>query len=305
MQKQRQEENFVILLTGSTGSLGCHLVAHLASLPIVKEIVCLIRPVIGRDQGPKIRQDDAFRDKLISLSPEIRQKITTIQATLSLPQLGLGSEVYNSLLPRVTHILHNAWPMDFNRRLSPFESQFQAIQNLLRLALDVSNCGGSTSYMGLRYRVKFVFVSSIAVVGEYPGASEGYFTIPEKIISDVTYTNRIGYAEAKLVCERIVQSARDSFPTNIEAGSVRIRQMSGSEESGFWNTEEHITALLKSSVTNNALPALEGVCPAVLHSHNLLYSADTDLDTLLASSQCCRFFDLRYLGLQNTNITYN
>ena len=302
-QQQGQEKNFVILLTGSTGSLGCHLVAHLANLPIVKEIVCLIRPATGRDQDPHMRQDEALRDKLISLSPEVRQKITTIQATLSLPQLGLGSEAYNSLLPRVTHILHNAWPMDFNRRLSSFQSQFQAVQNLLKLALDASNSDGSAYCMGLRYRVKFVFVSSIAVVGEYPGASEEYSTIPEKNITDVKCTNRIGYAEAKLVCERIVQSARDNFPTNIEAGSVRIGQMSGSEESGFWNTEEHIAALVKSSVVINALPALEGVCVAVIHSSNLIYNADTDLDTLLASRQCCRFRNFRYFSLQNTNLT--
>lgn len=302
-QEQGHEETFVILLTGSTGSLGCHLVAHLANLPIVKEIVCLIRPTTSRDQDPQIRQDEALRDKLISLSPEVRQKVTTIQATLSLPQLGLGSEAYNSLLPRVTHILHNAWPMDFNRRLSSFESQFQAVQNLLGLALDASKCDGSAYCMGLRNRVKFVFISSIAVVGKYPGASKEYSTIPENNIIDVTYTNGIGYAEAKLVCERIVQSAREKFPTNIEAGSVRIGQMSGSEESGFWNTEEHIAALLKSSVAINALPALEGVCAAVIHSPKLIYNADTDLDTLLASSQCCRFRDLRYFSLQSTNLT--
>ena len=302
-QTQRQGENVVILLTGSTGSLGCHLVAHMANLPIVKEIICLIRPATGRDQDPNTRQDEALRDKLLLLSPEVRQKITAIQATISLPKLGLGSEIYNSLLPRVTHILHNAWPMDFNRRLSSFQSQFQAVQNLLRLALDVYNCDGSGHCMGTGQRVKFVFISSIAVVGEYPGASEGFSSIPETNVRDVTYTNRIGYAEAKLVCERIVKSARDSFPMIMEAGSVRIGQMSGSEESGFWNTDEHIAALLKSSVVNNVLPALEGVCPAILHSNDIIYNADTDLDTLLASSQCCRFLNLRYSSLRNANNT--
>lgn len=259
-QKQRPEENFVILLTGSTGSLGCHLVARLANLPVVKEVICLIRPAVGRDQAPNIRQDEALRDKLL-LSPEIRQKVTTIQATLSIPHLGLGLETYKSLLPRVTHLVQNAWPMDFNRRLSSFQSQFQAVQNLLRLALDASDCDGSAHCMSMRYRVKFVFISSIAVVGEYAGASQGGFTIPGTTISDVINTNRIGYAEAKLVCERIVQRAGDDFPTNFEAGSIRMGQISGSAESGFWNTDEHIAALLKSSVAINALPALEGVCP--------------------------------------------
>ena len=54
-QKQRPDENFVILLTGSTGGLGCHLVARLVNLPVVKEVVCLVRPVAGLDQVPNIR----------------------------------------------------------------------------------------------------------------------------------------------------------------------------------------------------------------------------------------------------------
>ena len=302
-QKQGHENNFVILLTGSTGSLGCHIVARLANLPVVKEVICLIRPAAGRDQDPNIRQDEAFRDKSLVLSPENRRKVTTLQATLSLPHLGLGTEIYNSLLSRVTHVLHNAWPMDFNRRLPSFQSQFQAVQNLLRLALDASDCDGSAHCMGSRYRVKFVFISSIAVVGEHPGTSKGVSNIPETSISKVMYTNRIGYAEAKLVCERIVESARDNFPTNLEAGSIRMGQISGSVESGYWNTDEHIAALLKSSVAIHALPALEGVCSAFLHSHNIISNADTDLDTVLASSQCCRFRDLRYSTLQSANHT--
>jgi thioester reductase-like protein len=263
-QNQGKEESCIVLLTGSTGSLGCHLVAYLANLPIVKEVVCLIRPAAGRDQDPSNKQDEALRDRLIFLSPKVRPKITTIQATLSLPQLGLTSETYNSLRQRVTHLLHNAWPMNFNRRLSSFQSQFQAVRNLLRLALDAGDCDRSTHCVTLRNRVRFVFVSSIAVVGEYPDISKDSSPIPEMNISNVMYTNQIGYAEAKLVCERIVERAQDDFPTNLEAGSVRIGQMSGSKESGFWNTDEHIAALLKSSVANSALPALEGVCPPFL-----------------------------------------
>ena len=262
IRKQRKEENHVVLLTGSTGSLGCHLVAHLASLPMVKEIICLIRPATGRDQNPSNRQDEALRGRLLFLPPEIRPKITTIQAVLSLPRLGLTSKIYNSLLQRVTHILHNAWPMNFNWRLSSFQSQFQAVQNLLGLALDARLCDEGTHGMGMRNRVTFVFVSSIAVVGEYSDVCESFSPVPETNISNILYTNRIGYAEAKLVCERIVERARDDFATTLEAASVRIGQMSGSKESGFWNTDEHIAALFKSSVANNALPALEGVCVA-------------------------------------------
>ena len=80
-------------------------------------------------------------------------------------------------------------------------------------------------------------------------------------------------------------------------------QIAGSVESRFWNTDEHIAALLRSSVAINALPALEGVCPENLHSHDFIYNADIDVDTLLASSQCCRFRSLRYFALECANNT--
>jgi hypothetical protein len=42
---------------------------------------------------------------------------------------------------------------------------------------------------------------------------------------------------------------------------------------------------------------------AILDSHNHIVIADIGLDTLLASSQCCRFLALGYLTLQGANIT--
>ena len=282
---QEQGEKCVVLLTGSTGSLGCHLIAHLASLTSVKEIVCLIRPATGRAQDPSHRQDEALREKLLSLFPEVRSKVTTIQSTLNLPQLGLTLKDYNSLLQRVTHVLHNAWPMNFHWRLSSFQSQFQALQNLLRLSLDARPRDEGTSGTTMRNRIKFVFISSIAVVGECSDSGP----IPETNISPTTtYTNRIGYAEAKLVCERIVERARDDFTQSLEAASIRIGQMSGSKESGFWNSDEHIAALLKSSVAINALPALEGVRRArnypLANSHHLIQSHSRSPDTALRHS---------------------
>ena len=258
-QKQGKAKYFVVLLTGSTGSLGCHVAIHLASLPMVKEVICLIRPSTDHVGNPSHRQDEALRDKLLACPPELRLKITTIQAALSHPQLGLTSETYDSIVQRVTHILHTAWPMSFKWRLSSFESQFQTVQNLLRMALDAHNSTGTSRPLIARSRVRFVFVSSIAVVGEYSSLRETFSSVPETQVNDITCTNRIGYAEAKVVCERIIERARDVFAPDLEACCVRIGQMSGSKESGFWNTDEHIAALLKSSININALPELEGV----------------------------------------------
>lgn len=288
-QEQGNEEEFVVLLTGSTGSLGCHLVVHLANLPKIMEVICLIRPSTGHDGNASNRQDEALHDKLLHLPPKLRAKVTTIQAVLSRPQLGLTSEAYNSIVQRVTHVLHNAWPMNFKWRLSSFQSQFQIVQNLLTVAVNARTCRQRSYRRGMCRQVRFVFVSSIAVVGEHTNVHERSTPVPEKHVSDITSTNQIGYAEAKMVCEKIIERAGEDFATDLETACVRVGQMSGSMESGFWNTDEHIPALLRSSVTISAIPVLEGVSTATfilppLFPVMFILIADTGSDTLLATS---------------------
>jgi len=69
----------------------------------------------------------------------------------------------------------------------------------------------------------------------------------------------IGYAQAKWCCEKVIESARDSIPHEVEASIFRIGQLSGSQSTGFWSSREHFPALVKACQDVKAVPDLRGV----------------------------------------------
>jgi nucleoside-diphosphate-sugar epimerase len=247
------EKPLVVLLTGSTGSLGSHILANLTRLPSVSKVICLNRPYsfLGTKQDPYKRQADVINAAGIKISKQDWSKIQIIQTNTASLLLGLHESDYGSLRGQITHILHNAWPMDFKRKLPSFKAQFQTLHNLISLARDAH-----AMYPLIRPRI--LFISSIAVVGQYPAVHRRVI-VPEISMTDKRCTNPFGYGEAKLVCERIMEAARQDYPQELQVSYVRVGQLSGSQETGFWNTREHIPALIKSSQMIGRLPKIEGV----------------------------------------------
>ena len=247
------QDGAVILLTGSTGSLGSHLLTHLVMMPTVTRVICLNRaPLTGKTSDPQERLLKSVQSKGIVLSESASSKIEVIQTDLATPLLGLSSAKHDDICERVTHILHNAWPMDFNRRLSSFDTQFRILRSLIQLAV-------SASIVQRTIRPRLLFVSSIAVVGKYPTVHKER-AVPEIPMVDGSCTNDFGYARAKLVCEKIVENAGRVHGHEIDTMYVRVGQMTGAAGSGYWSTAEHFPALVKSSQLVSALPDLKGVC---------------------------------------------
>lgn len=256
----------VILLTGGTGSLGTHLLAYLASLPNVSRIYCLNRRYSpGAHHGPNSktysdpyqRQLQALEAKGVTLPEKAWSKIIILQSDMKAAFLGLKKTDYAQLCSEITHILHNAWPMDFKRTLLSLKPQLQILQNLVGLAR-------AAYRVRLCLRPRLLFMSSIAVVGRHQSLT-GNSVVREMPIDDLRTVTEMGYAEAKWVCEKMVERAALSHGDELEAAIVRIGQVSGSASSGFWSKDEHFPALLKSSQKIAQLPLVNGVghfsCP--------------------------------------------
>jgi hypothetical protein len=84
--------------------------------------------------------------------------------------------------------------------------------------------------------------------------------IPEAPVDSVACLNPFGYAEAKLVCERILEHTREMYPEDMEVSYIRVGQVAGSSETGYWNGSEHFPALVASSKSLGTLPELQNVC---------------------------------------------
>ncbi|KAF7626258.1 hypothetical protein AFLA_013652 [Aspergillus flavus NRRL3357] len=238
----------VVLLTGATGSLGSHIVAHLAQRQSVKTIFCLNRG--NPNEEPFQKQTSALKKRGIPLATHEMCKVKALTATISHHKLGLSSELYDTLKTTVTHIIHNAWPMNGGLKLSGFEKQFEAMRHLVDLASDIA------CHLPTESKVRFQFVSSIATVGHYPIVTSQN-NVPEQS-TNIEFVLSNGYGEAKFVCERILQETLQRYPSRFQVMVVRPGQIAGSSSSGCWNTAEHFPAMVKSAQTLRALPDLQG-----------------------------------------------
>ena len=234
-----------ILVTGATGSLGAHLVAELIARPDVKTVFCLNR--VSRGSDAEQRQRKSLAEKGLQLESDDWAKLRIIETDASKTHLGLSDEQYDGIAQMVTAVIHNAWPMSGVRPLRGFEAQFAVMRNLIDLVCDAA-CNSQP--------VTFQFISSIAVVGHYPLWS-GNARVPEERVGIESILSN-GYGDAKYVCERMLDATLHKHPRTFRTMCVRLGQVAGSSKTGYWNSLEHLSFLVKSSQTLRALPDFSG-----------------------------------------------
>lgn len=161
----------------------------------------------------------------------------------------LDDATKRALIQKVTHIFHGAWPMHFQLKLRSFDQHLKALLDLMDVAKAIGDSRPDC-------RPRFIFASSIAVVGQYTSKTG---CVPETIIEDPNVTLPMGYAEAKWVCEKLVQEFSEQQKNCVEASIMRIGQLSGSETAGYWSPSEHFPRLLQVSQKLGHLPQLSGV----------------------------------------------
>ncbi|EFR04739.1 phenolpthiocerol synthesis polyketide synthase ppsB [Nannizzia gypsea CBS 118893] len=235
-----------VLITGATGSLGSHLVAHFAQLPTVREVVCLNR---RNSVNALERQIQSLEGKDIFLDGKSWSKLRVIATQGDKEMLGLQESEYQYLVRSVTHIVHGAWPMSIKRPVKGFEPQFQFMRNLIDMAAEISNSRRIVN-------VGFQFISSIATVGYHPIKTHKTLVSEQRVEVDSVLPS--GYGDAKLVCEKMMEATLHKQPDRFRPMSVRIGQISGSRKTGYWNPVEHFSFLVKSSQTLRSLPDLKG-----------------------------------------------
>ncbi|MCJ1249488.1 hypothetical protein MMC30_006712 [Trapelia coarctata] len=224
----------VIVLSGSTGALGSYLLQILLSTT-TNHIICLNRS----RESASLQQ---YRSQTRGLSAEFpTTRVTFLTAEFSRPHLGLESHIYSDLLQRVTGIIHNAWPVNFNFPLSSFRPQLTGVANLIEFATSAA------------HSPLLLYVSSISSVSGYRAS-----TIPEEVIHDAMAPGLMGYAESKYISERMLCYATQRLP--LRTRIARVGQIAGPiQGSGCWNRSEWLPSLVISSLHVGALPESLGV----------------------------------------------
>ncbi|KAJ7622608.1 putative aminoadipate reductase [Mycena polygramma] len=228
----------VVLLTGSTGGLGSHMLEMLLRLASVERVYAFNRK--GRSSVSD-RQLEAFTDRALDVSLLSSPKLVYLEGDTSSANLGLPSDVWTTLRDTLTVIIHNAWTLDFNKSLSSFEPHVKGTRNLIDLALQSPN------------KVRFLFTSSI---GSAQGWNQNFGPFPEELQVNVNVAVGNGYGESKYVSERILAAS------GLDATSFRIGQVSRSASNGAWSTTDWVPAIVKSSIALGNFPSYpSGVAP--------------------------------------------
>ncbi|KAE9391849.1 acetyl-CoA synthetase-like protein [Gymnopus androsaceus JB14] len=206
----------VVIVTGSTGSLGSFILDVLLEDEHVSKIFCLNRAGSSTASGRLVFHD----------------------VDLTAPFFGLAKHTFQEIHAASTLVIHNAWALNFNWQLSTFEDvHIRGLRNIVDFAL--------TSPRPTPPRI--AFTSSIASVGAYTSGP-----VPEISFDDPTVCLRQGYASSKYVSERILAIAAEK--TGLQVLSFRIGQISGDTKHGIWNVTDHVPILLRGCQELGAIP---------------------------------------------------
>jgi thioester reductase-like protein len=177
--------------------------------------------------------------------------------------LSPGHHVHSRIINSVTHIIHNAWPVNFNLSLQSFEARaIRPTHRFISLAL-ASN---------LRPRPIFTFVSSIATV----------INTRSKVLEKPypwEYVGPMGYGQSKWVAEEILGAAaaatREDGPCSVRVRVARVGQVVGDTRLGRWKPSEAYPTVVQSALTIGALPLIEAApSDGVVHNEHFWLPAD-------------------------------
>jgi thioester reductase-like protein len=230
------KEGEVVVLTGSTGSLGTHLLETLLENPTTSHVYCLNR----RENAPEIHETKA-KATGFQLGQH-RDRVSFLHPALGQPNLGLAEETYEVLRSTATLIIHNAWPVNFIMPLKTFRPQFDGLISFFKLAASRPD------------PPKLLYISSISSVAEFPHTSNSR-SIPEEVIRDFDAPYQIGYAKSKLISELLCDKAARRL--DIPISFVRVGQIAGpviGETVGLWNVQEWLPSLILTSIGMGAIP---------------------------------------------------
>ncbi|EDQ98476.1 uncharacterized protein LACBIDRAFT_256821 [Laccaria bicolor S238N-H82] len=222
--------SFVVLLTGSTGNLGCFLLARLAKDPGVSKVICLNRAyVLHPISIPPVIH---LRSACGTLEIHLRHTCDTFK--IHLRELVSIARLAYTCLKSVTHIIHNAWPVNFNLHLSSFEPHIH-LRELVSIAR-----------LAIHQRQKEVLERRGACVSLEDWAKVTPIVQVPEIPLDATDPAPFGYAQSKWVCEQLLESVNQLFGSTVCASVVRLGQITGTTEKGAWNEWEHVSLMTAS-----------------------------------------------------------
>lgn len=237
--RERDAEAQVVVLTGSTGAVGSFILDELIQEKSITHVYCLNRATDSKSVQQARNTDRGLPTTFCE------DKVTFLTADLSKSSLGLETTVFEDIRSSATRIIHNAWPVDFNRAISSFKPSLDGVMGLISFA---QQCKLAPSIL---------FLSSISSMINYGATSAAADQVPETIVRNFACPAAMGYGESKYLAERMLDYASQKLGQKTSV--VRAGQIAGTaERPRGWSRDEWLPSLVLSSRYIGALPASLG-----------------------------------------------
>ncbi|KAM5540084.1 hypothetical protein V8D89_006224 [Ganoderma adspersum] len=227
----------VVVITGTTGGFGCDALEHLLRDETVGRVYAFNRK--GTEALERQRKQFAARglDESLLDSPKFRM----VEAVLHEPGFGIDAKLLAEIRTSATHIMLNAWKVDFNMSIASFEQDIQGVRNFVDLALSSPYTNAPTAML----------VSSVGVFINCKIAPP----VPEIPLDDPSSPFGAGYGEGKWVAEHVLQNVTER--RGVHTIVMRLGQVAG-DKKGYWNEREWFPSLVKSALFQKCLPEHDG-----------------------------------------------
>ena len=270
-----------VVLTGSTGSLGSYILDRLVRSERVERVFCLNRASNGAERQAASHSSRGLTSDFT--------KVSFMETDLAKDQLGLKEGAYHELTARTTHIIHNAWPVDFNLSLSSFEPQLSGCLQLLAMATKTPTLQD------------MAFISSVGVASDW--AKQHPNEVPEAKIGDLSMAGDMGYAQSKLLAELIFAHGCDNL--KIPVSICRVGQITGPvlSSKGMWSPVEWFPSIVLSCKHLGKIPRNLGALNCMDWIPVDLLAAGL-IESLLPAASPKRSGKTRYMHFVNPKKTY-
>ncbi|THH15543.1 hypothetical protein EW146_g4948 [Bondarzewia mesenterica] len=270
-----------VLITGTTGALGCHLLHVLAGLPYISRIYAFNRA--PRDISAEVlfdRQWAAMESHGLDPSLLSTEKVVLLEADLTINGWAIDRDLMNEIRQRVSVIIHTAWKVDFKCKLPSFADCLAGLRALVDFALHGYIVKSVHSDTGLP------LPSDVPDYSDLPQGEK----LQEIAITDPSMAAGLGYTESKWVGERVLDAIAQE--RGLKMSIIRVGQLSGAEN-GRWKESEWFPTMVSSARLVECLPSMPGLVSWLPVST----AAKAIADVLRCDCQA------RYLNLSHPNPT--
>ncbi|KAJ6458386.1 hypothetical protein C8R47DRAFT_1203181 [Mycena vitilis] len=224
----------VVLVTGTTGVLGCYLLQSLLADDSVLRVYSINRSS-AQQQALRDRQASAFLGRGIDVGILDSPKLSLLSGDLSKSAYNLRAAVYEEMQQTVTHIIHTAWPVDFNLTLRSFEPNINGLRNLVDFSL-------ASPFIE---PARLIYASSIGI---FQDSTENNIA---ETPANPEVVGPSGYQQSKWISEQILAKAAERSAA--KPLIVRVGQLSGGIN-GAWKVQEWLPAVVQSAKFTGCLP---------------------------------------------------